>query len=91
MMHLEKLDACPECGTTLTQVGYDAQACACGWGPFGVPSEPKPRTDGRPSDAAIAKAFWRHVDLDPDFLNRLHRWHVAARQVIAEAVEADKP
>lgn len=34
--HLEKLEFCPECGHGLTQAGYDAQACACGWGPFGV-------------------------------------------------------
>lgn len=37
--HLEKLEDCPECGRTLTQTGYDAQACGCGWGPFGVPSK----------------------------------------------------
>jgi len=87
--HLEKLDECPECGCVLTKSGYDMQACSCGWGPFGVPSRPPPRTDGRPSDAAVAAAFWRHVDLDPDFLNRLARWHAIARQIVVEACEAD--
>lgn len=37
--HLDKLDDCPECGRVLTQPDYDMQACACGWGPFGVPSK----------------------------------------------------
>lgn len=92
--HLDKLDECPECGAVLTQTGYDAQACACGWGPFAVPSnvvspfraaQPK-----RPSDEAIAAAFWRHVARDPDFINRLARWHAAARQIVQAAWDYDR-
>jgi hypothetical protein len=87
--HLDKLDECPECGCVLTSHGYDFQACSCGWGPFGVPSRPRPCIDGRPSDAAIAAAFWRRVDMDPDFLNRLTRWPAIARQIVAEASEEE--
>lgn len=33
-----KRETCFECKAELTQAGYDMQACACGWGPFGNPS-----------------------------------------------------